>query len=102
MSMVTMSCRGTLLVQLSRLRSRPLMAGLVILAALLVASTGASAAITFVKDIGTNKTATAGTTIGVTVPVAGVAAGNTIVLTLAMGDAAGTVSATDSSSNSYT
>src|SRR5262245_4197679 len=62
----------------------------------------ARAAITFVKNIGTNESATAGTTISVTVPAGGVAAGNTIILALAMQGAAGTVSATDTASNTYT
>ena len=75
---------------------------LAIVAALFAPSQSALAAITFVKDIGTNSSAVTGTTIAVTVPAAGVAAGNTVILTLAMGDAAGTVTATDTSSNTYT
>ena len=75
---------------------------LAIAAALFAPSQSTLAAITFVKDIGTSSSAVTGTTIAVTVPAAGVAAGNTVILTLAMGDAAGTVSATDTSSNTYT
>src|SRR5437667_1919810 len=66
-----------------------------------LAASEARAGIGFVKNIGTNSSATTGTTIAVTVPAAGVAAGNSIILTLAMGDAAGTVSAADGV-NTYT
>ncbi|TMB21692.1 MAG: hypothetical protein E6J71_07790 [Deltaproteobacteria bacterium] len=67
-----------------------------------LAASEAVAAITFVKNIGTSSSETAGTTIAVTVPAAGVAAGDSIILTLAMGDASGTVSANDSSGvNTY-
>jgi hypothetical protein len=59
------------------------------------------AAITKVKDLGTNSLTSSGTTISVTVPAGGVAAGNSIIVTLAMGDSAGTVSCTDTAGNTY-
>jgi hypothetical protein len=68
---------------------------------ILVATHGAQAAITFVKELGTTASASAGTTLAVTVPAGGVATGNTVVLALSTQDAAGTVAATDSSGNSY-
>src|SRR5438876_5482305 len=66
-----------------------------------LAASEARAVIAFVKNIGTNASATTGTTIAVTVPAAGVAAGDSVILTLSMGDAAGTVSAADSAGNVY-
>src|SRR6266404_3471303 len=66
-----------------------------------LAASEAHAGIAFVKNVGTNASATTGTTIAVTVPAAGVAAGNSVVLALAMGDAAGPVSGADSAGNVY-
>ncbi len=47
----------------------------------------AEAAITFVKDLGSDSTKTSGTTLAITVPAAGVAAGNSIIVSV-MHDAA--------------
>src|SRR2546425_5204639 len=66
-----------------------------------LAASEARAVIAFVKNIGTNSSATTGTTITATVPAAGVAAGDSIILTLAMADASGGVSATDAKGNTY-
>jgi len=66
-----------------------------------LAASEARAVIAFVKNIGTNSSATAGTTIAVTAPAAGVATGDSIILTLAMADASGGVSATDAKGNTY-
>src|SRR6266403_5694515 len=57
-----------------------------------LAASEAGAVIAFVKNIGTNSSATTGMTIAVTAP-AGVATGDSIILTLAMADASGGVSA---------
>jgi hypothetical protein len=61
----------------------------------------AFAAIAFVKNIGLASGATTGTTLSVAVPTAGVAAGTSIIVSLAMNPSAGTVSCTDTRSNSY-
>src|SRR5207247_10537427 len=66
-----------------------------------LAASEARAVIGFVKNIGTNSSATTGTTIAVTVPAAGVATGDSVILTLAMADARGGVTATDSKGNTY-
>ena len=66
-----------------------------------LAASEARAVIAFVKNIGTNSSATAGTTIAVAAPAAGVATGDSIILTLAMADASGGVSATDAKGNTY-
>src|SRR2546427_8728389 len=66
-----------------------------------LAASEARAVIGFVKNIGTNSSATTGTTIAVTVPAAGVATGDSVILTLAMADASGGVTATDSKGNTY-
>jgi len=66
-----------------------------------LAASEARAVIAFVKNIGTNASATTGTTIAVTVPAGGVATGDSIMLTLAMSDASGGVSATDTKGNTY-
>src|SRR5947207_3081824 len=66
-----------------------------------LAASEARAGIGFVKNIGTNSSATTGTTIAVTVPAAGVATGDSVILTLAMADASGGVTATDSKGNTY-
>src|SRR5437764_1309476 len=66
-----------------------------------LAASEARAVIAFVKNIGTNSSATTGTTIAVTVPAAGVATGDSVILTLAMADASGGVTATDSKGNTY-
>ena len=58
----------------------------------------ATAAIAFVKNIGTANSGTT-TTTSVAVPAAGVAAGNSIILTFASADAGTTYSATDSAGN---
>ena len=56
----------------------------------------ATAAITFVKNIGANASATSGTSIAVTVPSA-IPGGNEVVLTVAFTAASGTVSVSDTS-----
>jgi hypothetical protein len=61
----------------------------------------ASAAIGFVKAIGTAKSKTSGASLTLTVPAGGVAAGNSIIITFAMDDADGAVSAADSRGNAY-
>src|SRR5437016_9322654 len=66
-----------------------------------LAASEARAVIGFVKNIGTNSSATTGTTIAVTVPAAGVATGHSVILTLAMADASGGVTAIDSKGNTY-
>src|SRR5207249_4127721 len=66
-----------------------------------LAASEARAVIGFVKNIGTNTSATTGTTIAVTVPAAGVATGDSVILTLAMADASGGVTATDWKGNTY-
>ena len=66
-----------------------------------LAAAEARAGIAFVKNIGTNASATTDTTIAVTVPAAGVATGDSVILTLAMADASGGVTATDSKGNTY-
>src|SRR3989449_2151597 len=66
-----------------------------------LAASEARAVIAFVKNIGTNASATTGTTIAVTVPAAGVATGDSVILTLAMADASGGVSATDAKGDTY-
>src|SRR5438132_986143 len=66
-----------------------------------LAASEARAVIAFVKNIGTNSSATTDTTIAVTVPAAGVATGDSVILTLAMADASGGVTATDSKGNTY-
>src|SRR5882724_8940425 len=66
-----------------------------------LAASEAGAVIAFVKNIGTNSSATTGTTIAVTAPAAGVATGDSIILTLAMADASGGVSAIDAKGNTY-
>src|SRR5213595_1125941 len=66
-----------------------------------LAASEARAVIAFVKNIGTNSSATTDTTITVTVPAAGVATGHSVILTLAMADASGGVTATDSKGNTY-
>src|SRR5438094_3764803 len=66
-----------------------------------LAASEARAVIGFVKNIGTNASATTGTTIAVTVPAAGVATGDSVILTLAMADASPGVTATDSKGNTY-
>ena len=73
--------------------------GVAVLMAL--AGSDASAAISFVKNIGTNSSTSNGTSIAVTVPAGGVAAGNSIILTFAMDPTGGTVSATDPAGNAY-
>src|SRR5205809_3687201 len=82
-----------------RKRARRAIATLALL--LPLAAAEARAGIAFVKNIGTNASATTGTTIAVTVPAAGVAAGDSVILTLAMADASGGVTATDSKGNTY-
>src|SRR5438046_2572563 len=82
-----------------RNRARRAIATLALL--LPLAASEARAVIAFVKNIGTNASATTGTTIAVTVPAAGVATGNSVTLTLAMADASGGVAATDSKGNTY-
>src|SRR3989441_6127213 len=54
-----------------------------------LAASEARAGIAFVKNIGTNSSATTGTTITVTAPAAGVATGDSIILTRAVADAGG-------------
>src|SRR5437016_7373034 len=66
-----------------------------------LAAAEARAVIAFVKNIGTNASATTDTTIAVTVPAAGVATGHSVILTLAMADASGGVTAIDSKGNTY-
>ncbi|MGH7768757.1 MAG: hypothetical protein ACREQP_15030, partial [Candidatus Binatia bacterium] len=61
----------------------------------------ALAAISFVKNIGGASSTTTGTTLSVTVPTSGVAAGTSIMISLAMNPSTGTVSCTDTRSNSY-
>src|SRR5438093_1783281 len=82
-----------------RNRARRAIATLALL--LPLAASEARAVIAFVKNIGTNASATTGTTIAVTVPAAGVATGDSVILTLAMADASGGVTATDSKGNTY-
>src|SRR5437773_261595 len=82
-----------------RNRARRAIATLALL--LPLAAAEARAGIAFVKNIGTNASATTDTTIAVTVPAAGVAAGDSVILTLAMADASGGVTATDSKGNTY-
>src|SRR5947199_1936204 len=82
-----------------RNRARRAIATLALL--LPLAAAEARAGIAFVKNIGTNASATTGTTIAVTVPAAGVATGDSVILTLAMADASGGVTATDSKGNTY-
>lgn len=55
----------------------------------------------FVKNIGTNQSKTAGTSISVTVPAAGVKAGNSIIVTFAMDSTSGSVSVSDTAGNTY-
>src|SRR5256885_12406438 len=66
-----------------------------------LAASEARAVIAFVKNIGTNSSATAGTTIAVAAPAAGVATGDSIILTLAMADASGGGSATHAKGDTY-
>src|SRR5438094_7250327 len=82
-----------------RNRARRAIATLALL--LPLAASEARAVIAFVKNIGTNSSATTGTTIAVTVPAAGVATGDSVILTLAMADASGGVTAIDSKGNTY-
>ncbi len=80
---------------------RPLLLrNLLLLCGALLASP-AVAQIAFVKNVTPNQSKTTGTSIAVTVPASGVAAGNSIIVWLAMDPASGTVSCTDSASNSY-
>src|SRR5438094_8620290 len=85
--------------RLPRNRARLAIATLALL--LPLAASEARAVIGFVKNIGTNASATTGTTIAVTVPAAGVATGDSVILTLAMADASGGVTAIDSKGNTY-
>src|SRR5438034_10442756 len=57
-----------------------------------LAASEARAVIAFVKNIGTNSSATTGTKLAVTVPAASVSRGNSLMLTLTKRDALGTVS----------
>jgi len=61
----------------------------------------AAAQIAFVKNINVASSKTSGTSLAITVPVAGVAVGNSIIVSFAMDPATGTVSRTDTASNSY-
>jgi hypothetical protein len=75
---------------------------LLIVTAFFALATPSQAAITKVKDVGTNTATASGTTLAVTVPAAGVAQGNSIIVTFAMAEATGTVGCTDTAGNIYT
>ena len=66
----------------------------------LLSSTQALAQIAHVKNLPVNSTKTTGTSLAITL-TSGVAAGNSIVVSFAMNPASGTVSCTDSASNTY-
>ena len=59
------------------------------------------AAITFVKNVGTASSTTAGTTTTITLGAGAVAAGNSIIVSITMDAVAGAVSVADSASNAY-
>src|SRR2546422_789911 len=61
----------------------------------------ALADIAFVKTIGTAASTSTGTTLSVTVPASGVAAGTSVIVSIAINPSTGTVSCTDTRSNSY-
>ncbi|HEV8722982.1 MAG TPA: malectin domain-containing carbohydrate-binding protein [Candidatus Binatia bacterium] len=72
-----------------------------ILAFVGLSSSESLAQITLVKTITPNSNKTTGTSIALTIPAGGIAAGNSIILSFAMDPATGTVSCTDTASNSY-
>src|SRR5262245_27543159 len=74
---------------------------LTVVAALAAMRSDASAAITFVKQVGANDSKATGTTIAVTVPAAGVATGNRLLVTFAMDPASGPISCGDTRGNVY-
>jgi hypothetical protein len=61
----------------------------------------AAAQIAWVKNLPVNSTKATGTSLAITLSTGGVAAGNSIIVSFAMDPASGTVSCTDSASNSY-
>jgi hypothetical protein len=73
-----------------------------VLAILFVLQPGNAAAITFVKSVGTAQDKSTGTTISVTLDGPAVPAHRSIIVAFAMDAADGTVSASDSSGNTYT
>jgi hypothetical protein len=75
--------------------------GLPSVSSLLPGATPAFAAITFVKNVGIASSTTTGTTLSVTVPAAGVAAGTSVIVSVAINPSAGTISCTDTKSNTY-
>src|SRR3989344_7818150 len=75
----------------------------VLVALLMGGGQQATAAATFVKNIGTaTKTANPNANISATVPASGVAAGNTIIASFGASTVIGTPSCTDSKGNTYT
>src|SRR5689334_11132517 len=82
---------------------RPLLsAAVAVLVLLALPASRAQAAIAFVKNVGSNGSASTGTTLSVTVPAGGVAAGDTVLVAVAIDPATGTVSVADSRGNAYT
>lgn len=71
-----------------------------IVALVCLSSSESVAQITLVKTI-TNSSKTTGTSIALTIPAGGIAAGNSIIVSFAMDPATGTVSCTDTASNTY-
>src|SRR5690349_6536867 len=69
--------------------------------AMLAVRSDASAAITFVKQVGANDSKATGTALAVTVPAGGVPLGERVLVTLAMDPASGAVSCADSRGNVY-
>lgn len=61
-----------------------------------------AASIGYVKNVGTNNSKVANTSLSVTVPAGGVARGHLLVVSFAIDGVSGTVSASDSKGNSYT
>jgi YD repeat-containing protein len=79
-----------------------LLTPIVFLLAAALFGTSAFAQIAWVKNLTGNSSKATGTSIAATVPAGGVAAGNSIIVSLAMDPASGTVSCTDTASNTYT
>src|SRR5262245_2867121 len=82
------------------LRLASVRAALVLSLLLPLTASEATAAITFVKNIGANASATTGTSIAVMVPSA-IPVGNEVVLTVAFTATSGTVSVSDTSHGTY-
>jgi hypothetical protein len=61
-----------------------------------------ASSISYVKNVGTNNSKVANTSLSVTVPAGGVAAGNLVVVSFAIDGVSGTVSASDTQGNVYT